>query len=76
MLSCGHCNQQGATLSSDDECSNIVISFFSSCVQVREHHRLWKEEGMGSRDVVIFAHGHFNRCLISRWIGFPLSLGA
>lgn len=46
-----------------------------TCQQVREHHRLWKEEGKGSRDVVIFAHGHFNRCLVSRWIGFPLSLG-
>ncbi|KAH9858200.1 phosphoglycerate mutase-like protein [Lenzites betulinus] len=43
--------------------------------KVREHHRAWKEEGKGSRDVVIVAHGHFSRVLIARWINFPLSLG-
>ncbi|KAI0932015.1 hypothetical protein AcW1_000737 [Taiwanofungus camphoratus] len=43
--------------------------------KVREHHRLWKEEGKGSRDIVIIAHGHFNRSLIARWINFPLHLG-
>ncbi|KAI0830710.1 phosphoglycerate mutase-like protein [Trametes gibbosa] len=43
--------------------------------KVREHHRAWKEEGQGCRDVVIVAHGHFSRVLISRWINFPLSLG-
>jgi len=42
---------------------------------VREHHRKWKEDGVGSRDVVVIAHGHFNRVFISRWINFPLSLG-
>ena len=46
-----------------------------ACGQVREYHRKWKEDGVGSRDVVIIAHGHFNRVLISRWINFPLSLG-
>ncbi|OSD03570.1 phosphoglycerate mutase-like protein [Trametes coccinea BRFM310] len=43
--------------------------------KVREHHRAWKEEGKGCRDVVIVAHGHFNRCFIARWINFPLCLG-
>ncbi|CAL1695508.1 unnamed protein product [Somion occarium] len=43
--------------------------------QVREYHRKWLEKGEGSRDVVIVAHGHFNRVLIARWINFPLSLG-
>ncbi|KAJ7293442.1 histidine phosphatase superfamily [Mycena rebaudengoi] len=43
--------------------------------KVREHHRRYKEEGIGSRDVVIVAHGHFSRVLISRWIKFPLCLG-
>lgn len=43
--------------------------------QVREKHRLWLEEGKGSRDVVIVAHGHFNRVFIARWVRFPLSLG-
>ncbi|KAI0068325.1 phosphoglycerate mutase-like protein [Artomyces pyxidatus] len=42
---------------------------------VREYHRKWKEEGQGTRDVVIVAHGHFNRCLIARWNGFPLAYG-
>jgi probable phosphoglycerate mutase len=44
--------------------------------KVREYHRKWKEEGQGTRDVVIVAHGHFNRCLIPRWIGLPLSEGS
>jgi len=43
--------------------------------KVRAQHKKWLEEGEGSRDVVIVAHGHFNRCLISRWINFPLCLG-
>ncbi|TFK91667.1 phosphoglycerate mutase-like protein [Polyporus arcularius HHB13444] len=43
--------------------------------KVRELHRQWKEEGKGCRDVVIVAHGHFNRCFIARWIGFDLCLG-
>ncbi|KAF9822071.1 hypothetical protein IEO21_00065 [Rhodonia placenta] len=43
--------------------------------KVKEHHKQWHEEGKGCRDVVIIAHGHFNRVLISRWINFPLSLG-
>jgi probable phosphoglycerate mutase len=47
-----------------------------SLQKVREYHRKWKEEGQGTRDVVIVAHGHFNRCLIARWIGLPLSEGA
>ncbi|RPD64969.1 phosphoglycerate mutase-like protein [Lentinus tigrinus ALCF2SS1-7] len=55
----------------EDMCTRVD----SAIAKVREHHRLWKEEGKGSRDVVIVAHGHFNRCLISRWIGFDLCLG-
>ncbi|THH33998.1 hypothetical protein EUX98_g185 [Antrodiella citrinella] len=43
--------------------------------KVREDHRKWLEHGEGSRDVVIVAHGHFNRVFIARWICFPLSLG-
>ncbi|KAG9222669.1 hypothetical protein CCMSSC00406_0004583 [Pleurotus cornucopiae] len=42
---------------------------------VREYHRQYHEEGLNTRDVVIVAHGHFNRVLISRWINFPLCLG-
>ncbi|KAH9982368.1 histidine phosphatase superfamily [Lactifluus volemus] len=44
--------------------------------QVREYHIKWREEGQGTRDVVIIAHGHFNRCLIARWINLPLSEGS
>ena len=44
-------------------------------VQVRETHRKYLEDGVGARDVVIVAHGHFNRVFISRWVGFPLALG-
>ncbi|KIM47879.1 hypothetical protein M413DRAFT_439557 [Hebeloma cylindrosporum] len=43
--------------------------------KVREYHRQYKEDGLNTRDVLIVAHGHFNRVLISRWITFPLCLG-
>ncbi|KAJ7706318.1 histidine phosphatase superfamily [Mycena rosella] len=43
--------------------------------KVREYHRQYKDEGLHTRDVVIVAHGHFSRVLISRWINFPLCLG-
>jgi broad specificity phosphatase PhoE len=43
--------------------------------KVREYHRQYKEEGLHTRDVLIVAHGHFSRVLISRWIEFPLALG-
>jgi len=43
--------------------------------KVREYHRQYKEEGLNTRDVVVVAHGHFSRVLISRWINFPLCLG-
>ncbi|KAJ7092584.1 histidine phosphatase superfamily [Mycena epipterygia] len=47
----------------------------SIIAKVREYHRQYKEEGLHTRDVVIVAHGHFSRVLISRWINFPLCLG-
>ncbi|KAG8919355.1 hypothetical protein FRC03_011934 [Tulasnella sp. 419] len=43
--------------------------------QVCEIHRKYKEEGIGRRDVLIVAHGHFSRVLISRWVQFHLCLG-
>jgi len=43
--------------------------------KVHEIHRLYFEEGKGKRDVILVAHGHFNRVLISRWIEFKLCLG-
>ena len=42
---------------------------------VRERHTQWKLHGKCSRDVVIVAHGHFNRCMIARWLGMPLIEG-
>jgi hypothetical protein len=44
--------------------------------QVRQYHKNYIEEGAGTRDVVIVAHGHFNRVFISRWVEFPLALGS
>ena len=44
-------------------------------MQVQEIHRQYFEEGKGKRDVMIIAHGHFSRVLISRWVQFPLCLG-
>jgi broad specificity phosphatase PhoE len=43
--------------------------------KVREYHRQYKEKGIHTRDVLIVAHGHFSRVLISRWINFSLALG-
>ncbi|KAF8078756.1 histidine phosphatase superfamily [Lyophyllum atratum] len=43
--------------------------------KIREYHRQYKEGGLNTRDVMIVAHGHFNRVLISRWINFPIALG-
>ncbi|KDR85337.1 hypothetical protein GALMADRAFT_218430 [Galerina marginata CBS 339.88] len=42
---------------------------------VREYHKQYIEGVRQDRDVVIVAHGHFNRVLISRWIRFSLCLG-
>ncbi|KAI0348512.1 phosphoglycerate mutase-like protein [Trametopsis cervina] len=43
--------------------------------KVRAHHKEYLEKGTVSRDVVIVAHGHFNRVFIARWVRFPLALG-
>jgi len=43
--------------------------------KVHEIHRQYFEEGKGSRDVLIVAHGHFSRVLIARWVEFSLELG-
>ncbi|KZP10528.1 phosphoglycerate mutase-like protein [Athelia psychrophila] len=43
--------------------------------KVREYHRKYFEEGTGTRDVLIVAHGHFNRVFIARWVEFSLCLG-
>ncbi|KZW02559.1 phosphoglycerate mutase-like protein [Exidia glandulosa HHB12029] len=42
---------------------------------VRELHRKYFEEGIGRRDCLIVAHGHFSRCLIARWLQTPLFVG-
>lgn len=49
--------------------------FMDYFIQVREYHKEYKEQGIHTRDVLIVAHGHFSRVLISRWINFPLCLG-
>ncbi|KAL4070828.1 histidine phosphatase superfamily [Scleroderma citrinum] len=43
--------------------------------KIRDHHRKWFEKGEGNRDVLVVAHGHFNRCLIARWNNFALTAG-
>ncbi|KAJ8594858.1 phosphoglycerate mutase-like protein [Rhizopogon salebrosus TDB-379] len=57
--------------SAQDMCSRVdgVVA------KVREYHRQYFEEGKGTRDVLIVAHGHFNRVFISRWMEFDLTLG-
>lgn len=43
--------------------------------KVREMHQKYLRGECDHRDVLIVAHGHFNRVMIARWIRFPLSLG-
>ncbi|KIJ45147.1 hypothetical protein M422DRAFT_29997 [Sphaerobolus stellatus SS14] len=43
---------------------------------IREIHRKYREEGVGKRDVLVVAHGHFTRVLIARWLEAPITLGA
>jgi len=43
--------------------------------KIQEIHRQYLEDGIGRRDVMIVAHGHFSRVLISRWVQFPMCLG-
>ncbi|OAX44377.1 phosphoglycerate mutase-like protein [Rhizopogon vinicolor AM-OR11-026] len=57
--------------SAEDMCARVD----SVVAKVREYHRQYFEEGKGTRDVLIVAHGHFNRVFISRWIRFDLALG-
>jgi len=52
-----------------------AFKWMFNVLQVREYHRQYKEEERNTRDVMIVAHGHFSRVLISRWINFPLRLG-
>ena len=56
-------------------CALINIIYIFPIVKVQEHHRKYLEEGTGSRDVLIVAHGHFNRVFISRWLESPLAIG-
>ncbi|KAF8584993.1 phosphoglycerate mutase-like protein [Ramaria rubella] len=44
--------------------------------KIHEIHRQFMEEGIGARDVLIVAHGHFTRSIIARWLGAPLTLGS
>ncbi|KAG9100328.1 hypothetical protein FS749_015628 [Ceratobasidium sp. UAMH 11750] len=44
--------------------------------RVRTLHRRYLEEGVGKRDVIIVAHGHFSRVFITRWLRLDLMLGS
>lgn len=53
----------------------IPYSLSTDCSQIREYHAAYYRGDINTRDVIIVAHGHFNRALIARWNDFPLSLG-
>jgi hypothetical protein len=55
--------------------SSSLIELKLIHLKVREHHKAWMENGTGNRDVVIVAHGHFNRCFVARWINAPVAYG-
>lgn len=44
--------------------------------QVRKWHQEYLQDSTSDKpDVMIFAHGHFGRVLIARWLGYPLAHG-
>ena len=48
----------------------------SVIAKVRRWHQEYLEDSTSDKpDVMIFAHGHFGRVLITRWLGFPLADG-
>ncbi|KAF5323467.1 hypothetical protein D9611_005779 [Ephemerocybe angulata] len=47
----------------------------SVIARVREHHKKYLAGECDTRDVLIVAHGHFNRVMVARWLRFPLCLG-
>lgn len=53
-------------------CGSILLNIKK---QIQELHRKYLEEGIGKRDIMIVAHGHFSRVLIARWVQFPICLG-
>ncbi|TEB39010.1 hypothetical protein FA13DRAFT_1849704 [Coprinellus micaceus] len=54
---------------------SLNMELISLPAQIREHHKKYLAGECDHRDVLVVAHGHFNRVLISRWIRFPLSIG-
>ncbi|KAF8349767.1 histidine phosphatase superfamily [Amanita rubescens] len=48
----------------------------SVIAKVCKWHQEYLEDSTSDKpDVIIFAHGHFGRVLITRWLGFPLAEG-
>ncbi|RXW19513.1 hypothetical protein EST38_g6336 [Candolleomyces aberdarensis] len=47
----------------------------SVIAKVQKLHKEYVEGKSEARDILIVAHGHFNRVLICRWLTFPLVLG-
>jgi len=48
----------------------------SVIAKVRRWHQEYLEDSTSDKpDVMIFAHGHFGRVLVTRWLEFPLADG-
>ncbi|PFH54793.1 hypothetical protein AMATHDRAFT_134681 [Amanita thiersii Skay4041] len=43
--------------------------------KVRACHQQCIQDPQGPRDTIVFAHGHFSRAMIARWLGYPLDSG-
>ena len=68
---CRQCHSKG-----EGDRSHHIYPFDAEfCTQVRNLHKEYVEGKSETRDVLIVAHGHFNRVLICRWLTFPLVLG-
>ncbi|KAG7530406.1 hypothetical protein FFLO_05069 [Filobasidium floriforme] len=57
---------------SPEEMEKRVDGFIA---KIRARHRECYEKGEDAKDIVVVSHGHFSRCFIVRWCGWPLETG-
>ncbi|KDE06890.1 hypothetical protein MVLG_02778 [Microbotryum lychnidis-dioicae p1A1 Lamole] len=53
-------------------CDRVIAKIVN---MTRDHHESNEEHRSGKGDVVVVSHGHFTRCLLTRWCELPLTDG-
>lgn len=78
----GHLTQAIITYSCEGGESARDLSDRADAVvnKVKEIHTKWLQDPERNPDdkggdVLVVSHGHFSRCLLTRWLGLPLSCG-